>query len=110
MPAVGTEYARCGQLNIAYQLVGDGPFDLVFVPSWFSNIEVLWESPMVSRFLDRLASFSRLILFDRRGSGLSDSCGAHELSLEDRASDLLAVLDAIGSERELSSVLFWAAR
>ena len=79
MRAVGTEYARCGQLNIAYQLVGDGPFDLVFVPSWFSNIEVLWESPMVSRFLDRLASFSRLILFDRRGSGLSDSCGAHEL-------------------------------
>src|SRR4051812_11808677 len=66
MRAVGTEYARCGQLNIAYQLVGDGPFDLVFVPSWFSNIEVLWESPMVSRFLDRLASFSRLILFDRR--------------------------------------------
>ena len=99
MRAVGTEYARCGQLNIAYQLVGDGPFDLVFVPSWFSNIEVLWESPMVSRFLDRLASFSRLILFDRRGSGLSDSCGAHELSLEDRASDLLAVLDAVGSER-----------
>ena len=106
MRAVGTEYARCGQLNIAYQLVGDGPFDLVFVPSWFSNIEVLWESPMVSRFLDRLASFSRLILFDRRGSGLSDSCGAHELSLEDRASDLLAVLDAVGSERGSSLQFF----
>jgi class 3 adenylate cyclase len=94
-----TRYAPCGHLHIAYQTVGEGPFDLAFVPSWFSNVEVLWESPMVARFLDRLASFSRLILFDRRGSGLSDSCDASELTLANRASDLIAVLDAAGSDR-----------
>jgi class 3 adenylate cyclase len=94
-----TQYAPVGDIFIAYQVVGDGPFDLVFAPTFFSNIEVLWESPMVARFLRRLASFSRLILFDRRGSGLSDACPIADLTLENRAADIVAVLDAIGSDR-----------
>ena len=94
-----TCYARSGSRHIAYQVVGEGPFDLLLVSSWFSNIEVLWESPMVARFLERLASFSRLVLFDRRGSGLSDSCPPSELRLDDRAADAIAVLDAVDSER-----------
>ncbi len=67
-----TRYARSGDVNIAYQIAGEGPIDLVYVPGWVSNIETAWEDPHVSRFLERLASFSRLILFDKRGTGLSD--------------------------------------
>ena len=58
--------------HIAYEVVGDGPFDLVYVPGWFSNLEVVWEMPDLGDFLRELATFSRLIVFDRRGSGLSD--------------------------------------
>jgi pimeloyl-ACP methyl ester carboxylesterase len=65
-------YARCGKLNIAYQVVGDGPTDLVVVPGWISNIEVFWEDSHVARFFEKLATFTRLILFDKRGTGLSD--------------------------------------
>jgi len=65
-------YAMCGEVSIAYQVVGNGPRDLIIVPGWMSNIEVFWEEPAVARFLRRLASFSRLILFDKRGTGLSD--------------------------------------
>jgi pimeloyl-ACP methyl ester carboxylesterase len=64
-------YARSGDVAIAYQVVGDGPVDLVFVP-FFGNIRYAWEQPLFARFLERLASFSRLILFDKRGTGLSD--------------------------------------
>ncbi|MBI4636338.1 MAG: adenylate/guanylate cyclase domain-containing protein [Candidatus Rokubacteria bacterium] len=67
-----THYARSGDVNIAYQVVGEGPRDLVLVPGWVSNVEVFWEEPSMARFLQRLASFSRLILFDKRGTGLSD--------------------------------------
>ena len=67
-----TRYADSGGVNIAYQVLGDGPGDLVFVMGWVSNIEVFWEEPTLARFLARLASFSRLILFDKRGTGLSD--------------------------------------
>ena len=67
-----TRYARSGDVNIAYQVVGDAPRDLVLVPGWVSNIEVFWEEPTCARFLERLASFTRLILFDKRGTGLSD--------------------------------------
>src|SRR5579859_5940028 len=67
-----TRYARSGNVNIAYQVVGDGPFDLVWVPGWISNVEASWEVAEYAHFLDRLASFSRLILFDKRGTGLSD--------------------------------------
>jgi pimeloyl-ACP methyl ester carboxylesterase len=67
-----TRYAQSGDVNIAYQVVGDGPRILVVVPGWVSNIDLFREEPHVTRFLKRLASFSRLILFDKRGTGLSD--------------------------------------
>ena len=99
-----THYARSGDLNIAYQVVGDGPRDLVYVPGWVSNIEMMWEEPAMAHFLDRLASFSRLVLFDKRGTGLSDRVSNDELpTLEDRMDDVRAVLEAVGSER---AVLF----
>ena len=67
-----TRYARSGDVSIAYQVVGDGPFDLVFVPGFVSNIELTWRIPERAAYLHRLASFSRLILFDKRGTGMSD--------------------------------------
>ena len=70
-----TRYARSGDVNIAYQVVGDGPIDLVFVMGWVSHLEYFWAEPSFARFLRRLASFSRLILFDKRGTGLSDRVG-----------------------------------
>ena len=98
MPAVS--YARSGAANIAYQVTGAGPRDLVYVPGWVSNIEVMWEDPGLARFLRRLASFSRLITFDKRGTGLSDAVSVEELpTLEVRMDDLRAVMDAAGSER-----------
>jgi class 3 adenylate cyclase/pimeloyl-ACP methyl ester carboxylesterase len=93
-----TRYARSGDGTIAYQVAGEGPLDLLFLPGWISQIEQLWDASSVRRFLDRLAVFSRLILFDRRGSGLSDSVGESH-TLEQEARDALAVLDAVGSER-----------
>jgi class 3 adenylate cyclase len=95
-----TRYARSGELSIAYQVVGGGPFDLVYVPGWVSNIELMWEEPGLARFLERLASFSRLILFDKRGTGLSDPVPTDALpTLEERMDDVRAVMDAVGSER-----------
>jgi pimeloyl-ACP methyl ester carboxylesterase/class 3 adenylate cyclase len=93
-----TRYARSGDVNIAYQVVGDGPRDLVLVPGWLSNVEVFWEEPGVVRFLERLASFSRLILFDKRGTGLSDRV-PDVPNLETRMDDVRTVLDAVGSQR-----------
>jgi class 3 adenylate cyclase len=93
-----TRYARSGDANIAYQMVGDGPFDLIWVPGWISNVEVSWEIPEYARFLTRLASFSRLILFDKRGTGLSDGVSIDHLpGLEQRMDDVRAVLQAAGS-------------
>jgi len=92
-----TRYAKSGDIHIAYQVTGDGPIDLVYVPTWISHVEHLWEEPRVARFFERLASFARLILFDRRGSGLSDPAPAP--ALEEQMDDVLAVLDAVGSER-----------
>jgi pimeloyl-ACP methyl ester carboxylesterase len=95
-----TRYARSGDLNIAYQLTGEGPRDLVYVPGWVSNIEMMWEEPAMVHFLERLASFSRLVLFDKRGTGLSDRVSNTELpTLEQRMDDVRAVLEAVGSER-----------
>jgi pimeloyl-ACP methyl ester carboxylesterase len=95
-----TRYARSGDLNIAYQVTGEGPRDLVYVPGWVSNIEMMWEEPAMVHFLERLASFSRLILFDKRGTGLSDRVSNTELpTLEQRMDDVRAVLEAVGSER-----------
>ena len=93
-----TRYVRSGDANIAYQVVGDGPFDLIWVPGWISNVEVSWEVPEYARFLTRLASFSRLILFDKRGTGLSDGVSVEHLpGLEQRMDDVRAVLEAAGS-------------
>jgi pimeloyl-ACP methyl ester carboxylesterase/DNA-binding winged helix-turn-helix (wHTH) protein len=95
-----TMYARSGDVNIAYQVIGDAPLDLVFVMGWVSHLEYFWREPNFARFLMRLASFSRLILFDKRGTGLSDRVPIHELpTLEQRMDDVRAVMDAVGSER-----------
>ena len=95
-----TRYAKSGDVHIAYQVVGDGPFDLVLVPGAFSHVEVWWEEPLAASFLQRLASFSRLILFDKRGTGLSDRVPDHALpTLEERMDDVRAVMDAVGSQR-----------
>src|SRR6476620_1117077 len=93
-------YTKAGRFHIAYQVVGDGPFDLVYSPSWFSNLELWWEQPAIERVFRRLTSFSRLILFDRRGTGLSDPVGLDSTpTLDDRVEDHLAVMDAVASER-----------
>ncbi len=95
-----TKYTKSGDVNIAYQVVGDGPFDLVWVPGWVSHLEHSWEEPSNARFLHRLASFSRLIRLDKRGTGLSDRVSPAELpTLEERMDDVRAVMDAVGSER-----------
>lgn len=91
-----THYARSGDVNIAYQVVGGGPIDLVFVMGWVSHLEYFWVEPSFARFLNRLAAFSRLILIDKRGTGLSDR--VPELpTLEQRMDDLRAVMDEVGS-------------
>ena len=95
-----TQYARSGEVNIAYQVVGDAPLDLVFVMGWVSHMEYFWREPRFAKFLMRLASFSRLILFDKRGTGLSDRVPIHELpTLEQRMDDVRAVMEAVGSEK-----------
>jgi pimeloyl-ACP methyl ester carboxylesterase len=95
-----TRYAKSGDLNIAYQVVGEGPLDLVYVPGWISNVELMWEEPAHAHVLGRLASFSRLILFDKRGTGLSDPVSLDRLpTLEERMDDVRAVMDAIGCEQ-----------
>ncbi|HEU4439312.1 MAG TPA: alpha/beta fold hydrolase [Methylomirabilota bacterium] len=95
-----TRYVKSGDVNIAYQVIGDGPTDLVLVPGWVSNVECFWEEPRAARFLRRLASIGRLILFDKRGTGLSDRVPLDALpSLEQRMTDVHAVMDAVGSER-----------
>jgi pimeloyl-ACP methyl ester carboxylesterase/class 3 adenylate cyclase len=92
-----THYAKSGEINIAYQVVGNGPLDLVFVPGFISHLDLQWADPRIARFLEKLASFSRLILFDKRGTGLSDPVAA-PATLEDRMDDVRAVMDAAGSE------------
>ncbi len=95
-----TRYARSGDVSIAYQVVGGGPFDLVYVPGWVSNVELMWDEPDYAAFLERLASFSRLIIFDKRGTGLSDPVPLDQLpTLEQRMDDVRAVMDAVGSDR-----------
>ena len=93
-----THYAKSGEVNIAYQVVGEGPLELVFIPGFVSHLEVIWEIPPLSRLFERLASFARLILWDKREQGLSDRFG-HVPTLEQGMDDLRAVMDAAGSER-----------
>ena len=92
------KYAKSSDVHIAYQVLGKGPIDLVLVPGWVSNIEIFWEEPALVRFLQRLASFSRLILFDKRGTGLSDRV-CYTPTLEERMDDVRTVMDAVQSER-----------
>jgi pimeloyl-ACP methyl ester carboxylesterase len=93
-----TRYVKSDDVHIAYQVLGDGPFDLLFVPGFVSNVEATWQSPERSAFFRRLASFCRLILFDKRGTGMSDR-GSQLFTLEQRMHDVQAILDEIGSER-----------
>jgi pimeloyl-ACP methyl ester carboxylesterase len=94
-----TRYARAADGDsIAYQVVGDGPFDVVFVPGFISNVELFWTEPEIARFYNRLASFSRLILFDKRGTGLSDPLQRPQ-TLEERIGDVRAVMDAASSDQ-----------
>jgi pimeloyl-ACP methyl ester carboxylesterase/DNA-binding winged helix-turn-helix (wHTH) protein len=93
-------YARSGPVNIAYQVVGSGPIDLVFVMGWVSHLDAFWSEPHFARFLHRLSTMARLILFDKRGTGLSDPVPVSQLpSLDERLDDVRAVMDAAGSER-----------
>ena len=95
-----TRYARSGEYSIAYQVTGSGPLDIVFVPGFVSHLESAWDEPDYAHFLERLASFSRLILFDKRGTGLSDRVPVNMLpTLEERMDDVRAVMDAAGSKR-----------
>lgn len=93
-----TRYAKSGDVSIAYQVLGDGPFDLVFAPGSVSNLEFGWEEPTLERFYHRLASFCRLIIFDKRGTGVSDRVSGVP-DLETRMDDVRAIMDAVGSER-----------
>ena len=99
-PLPETRYARSGDVNIAYQVIGDAPLDLVFVMGWISHLDYFWREPNFARFLRRLSSFARLIVFDKRGTGLSDRVPLSELpTLEQRMDDVRAVMDAAGSKR-----------
>src|SRR6478609_3745918 len=93
-----TQYARSGKIGIAFQEIGDGPVDLVVAFPFISHLDLLWESPAMAGFVRRLASFARVILFDRRGVGLSDPVDGAP-SLDERMDDVRAVMDAAGSER-----------
>src|SRR5690349_2871164 len=98
MSAPPTRYARSGDASIAYQVVGEGPIDLVLVLGFATHVELQWESPAFARFFERISSFARLIVFDKRGTGLSDPV-AEVPTLEQRVDDVRAVMDAAGSER-----------
>ena len=95
-----TTYAKTDEGYVAYQVFGEGPLDIVLIPSWATNIDVMWEEPSLARYLDRLASFGRVICFDKRGSGVSDPVPLSSLpTLEHWLDDLRVVMDAAGSDR-----------
>ena len=93
-----TRYAKSAGLNIAFQVIGEGPPDLVAVPGFVSHVEAAWEWPYLARYLHRLATFSRLTMFDKRGTGLSDPV-AGDVTFAERVDDIRAVMDASGIER-----------
>ena len=98
MEVPDVQYAKSGDVNIAYQVTGDGPFDLVFIPGYVTHLELHWEMDTFRPFLERLSSFSRLIRFDKRGTGMSDRVSGAP-TLETRMDDVRAVMDAVGSRR-----------
>lgn len=94
------KYAKSGSVHIAYRTVGSGPLDIVIVPGWVTHLEAHWDDPLVGRFVERLTRFARVILFDKRGTGLSDPVSMDNLpTLEMRIDDVLAVMNQVGSER-----------
>src|SRR5438094_7928968 len=100
MHVIETRYATSNDGHVAYQVVGSGPRDLVFVPNWGSNVEVMWEEPSLARFLRRLATFSRLLCFDKRGPGVSDPVPRAALPpLEQCVEDVRGVVDGARSAR-----------
>src|SRR3954447_11228760 len=98
MSSPPTQYAKSGDTSIAYQVVGEGPIDLVLVLGFATHLELQWESPSFARFFERIGSFARLIVFDKRGTGLSDPV-TEVPTLEERVDDVRAVMDAAASER-----------
>ncbi|MFD2563147.1 alpha/beta fold hydrolase [Aquimarina rubra] len=95
-----TAYAKSGDVNIAYQVFGSGPVDLVYIPGWVSNIDLMWSCPELVNFFEELGKFARVILFDKRGTGLSDRV-VEFATLEERMEDITAVMDAAGSEKAI---------
>jgi class 3 adenylate cyclase/esterase/lipase len=93
-----TQYAKSGDLRIAYQVMGEGSFDIIYVPGWISHLELNWEMPAYTEFMQKLSSFCRVIMFDKRGTGMSDR-NVSTSTLEERMEDLRAVLDSVGSEQ-----------
>ena len=98
MDLPSTKYAKSGDVYVAYQIFGEGPMDLVFVPGWISHLDIWWDSPITADWLSRFGRFARVIVFDKRGTGLSDRGGALP-GMEERMDDIRAVMDAAGSER-----------
>src|SRR3954452_15083236 len=98
MPEVTTRYARSGDASIAYHVTGDGPVNVVYAPGPASQVEMMWEEPTTARYLRRIGSFARLVLFDRRGTGHSDPVDRPP-TLEQQMDDLRAVMGAVGFER-----------
>jgi|SRR5215211_2487793 len=99
MAAPSTRYARSGDVHLAYQVIGDGPRDLVLALDWASHLEVLWEQPFVQELVSSLERFARVLWFDMRGVGLSDRALEAPVTPEDWLDDVAAVMDAAGSER-----------
>jgi pimeloyl-ACP methyl ester carboxylesterase/AraC-like DNA-binding protein len=95
-----TKYVKSGDVNIAYQVFGTGSIDLIYIPGWVSNIDMLWIDPKISNFLIKLTKFARLVLFDKRGTGLSDRVSP-TCTLEKRMDDIRSVMDAIGIEKAI---------
>lgn len=93
-----TNYTKSGNFNIAYQVTGNGPIDIIYIPGWVSNIDMMWSEPRLAAFLTRLSLFSRLILFDKRGTGLSDRTDEYS-TMEERMDDINAVMNATNSEK-----------
>jgi hypothetical protein len=105
-----TRYARQGGLHLAYQVLGEGPPDLLLLDQWFSHMEAQWDVPPVAEFRERLASFGRLIMYDKRGSGLSDPIPTSDLpTIEEWMDDVPIVLDAAGSDRAVVIAISVAA-
>lgn len=100
MKKPSTKYTKSDRINIAYQVFGNGPIDIVYIPGWVSNIDLMWECPELLHFFQELGKIARVILFDKRGTGLSDRV-VDVSTLEERMDDIRAVMDAVDSEKAI---------